>query len=314
MTPFERARSQALAARSTLLGSETAALVPARQVLAPIPENVNLAIVSVAATSKSLAGADAALRRKELSIYVRNDISPELTSMYVAHELGHYYLDDEADADDVELGLAQISSIAGSSGTSHVEAYGARERLELAANVFARELLLPTAVARTAFAEGLGPFAISEKIGLPLDMVRQQLLDAVLLPNPQEVELTPQPELTPEQRMAAHASERYVNVIAGPGTGKTACLIERARYLMEDLGVEGSRIAALTFTNKAAASLVDRLRPVQGSHGLWAGTQCSELKPFTISCTACRRNTYAACFVAVVDSCGPVVCDNGCVQ
>ncbi len=42
--------------------------------------------------------------------------------------------------------------------------------------------------------------------------------------------------------------------------------------------------------------------------------QCSELKPLTISCTACRRNTYAACFVAVVDSCGPVVCDNGCVQ
>jgi superfamily I DNA/RNA helicase len=272
MTPFERAIGRARDARSALLGSPTVALVPAQQVLASIPEKFQLAVAPVAPTSKSLAGADAALRRKEWTIYVRNDLSPELASMYIAHELGHFHLDPETDPPDAVLKHEQVTGIVGSSGTALVEAYGARERLELAANVFARELLLPAAVARAAFAQGFGAHAISKKIALPLDMVRQQLLDAVLLPNAQEAEPAPHHELTDEQRDAAHASERYVNVIAGPGTGKTACLIERARYLMEDRGVEGSRIAALTFTNKAAASLVDRLRPVEGSHGLWAGT------------------------------------------
>jgi superfamily I DNA/RNA helicase len=274
MTPFERARGRAAAIREMLLGEAAGTVVPAFVVLAPVTEIVGLAVAPVAPTSKSLAGADAALRRKEWCIYIRNDLPPAIHALYVAHELGHFYLDPEADEEgpDVELGPGQVTGVAGSSATTKVEAYGARERLELAANVFARELLLPTELARGAFSQGLGPKAVSDQIGLDLDMVRQQMLDAVLLPIPQMLPPHPSPELTEEQLEAAHASERFVNVIAGPGTGKTACLIERCRHLIEELGVEPSRIAALTFTNKAAASLDGRLRHVKGSHGLWAGT------------------------------------------
>jgi DNA helicase-2/ATP-dependent DNA helicase PcrA len=50
-----------------------------------------------------------------------------------------------------------------------------------------------------------------------------------------------------------------VLVVAGPGSGKTFCLIERVRHLVTGLGVPPSRICAVTFTNKAAEELAGRL-------------------------------------------------------
>ena len=48
-------------------------------------------------------------------------------------------------------------------------------------------------------------------------------------------------------------------MLAGPGAGKTFCLIERIRYLIEQLGVDPSRVCAFTFTNKAADEIATRL-------------------------------------------------------
>ena len=48
-------------------------------------------------------------------------------------------------------------------------------------------------------------------------------------------------------------------VLAGPGAGKTFCLIERVRYLIEVLGIEPARICVFTFTNKAAGEIAERL-------------------------------------------------------
>lgn len=48
-------------------------------------------------------------------------------------------------------------------------------------------------------------------------------------------------------------------MLAGPGAGKTFCLIERVRYLVESLGADPARICAVTFTNKAAEEIVRRL-------------------------------------------------------
>lgn len=240
--------------------------------IARIPGQLGLDVAAVSPHSASLATADAVLRRVELCIYFRNDLPPERSTLYIAHELGHYFLDAETDDEDVALTAAALAGSPGTGGTAVVEAYGARERQELRANVFARELLLPADVARAAFAEGLGARAIAEQAGLELDMVRQQLLDAVLLPDEATPPTEAPPLLSDEQRDAAHAGERYVNVVAGPGTGKTTCLVERARHLMVDKGVDPSRIAALTFSNKAAGGLVDRLRLVPGAEYLWAGT------------------------------------------
>ena len=48
-------------------------------------------------------------------------------------------------------------------------------------------------------------------------------------------------------------------VLAGPGAGKTFCLIERIRHLVEALRVDPARICAFTFTNKAAGEIASRL-------------------------------------------------------
>ena len=71
------------------------------------------------------------------------------------------------------------------------------------------------------------------------------------------------PDLTqtasPSQRAAIEAGPHALLVLAGPGAGKTFCLIERIRFLVDELHVEPSRICAFTFTNKAAGEIAARL-------------------------------------------------------
>lgn len=64
---------------------------------------------------------------------------------------------------------------------------------------------------------------------------------------------------SPSQRTAIEAPAGPMLVLAGPGAGKTFCLIERIRYLIEVLEVPPSRICAFTFTNKAADEIATRL-------------------------------------------------------
>ena len=73
----------------------------------------------------------------------------------------------------------------------------------------------------------------------------------------------PQP-LNPQQQKAVRSIDRAVAVIAGPGTGKTKTLISRIRYLLETRKVKPSEITAVTFTNKAAAEMQERLRQQLG--------------------------------------------------
>lgn len=68
----------------------------------------------------------------------------------------------------------------------------------------------------------------------------------------------PQP-LNPQQQKAVRSIDRAVAVIAGPGTGKTKTLISRILYLLETRKVKPSEITAVTFTNKAAAEMQERL-------------------------------------------------------
>lgn len=81
--------------------------------------------------------------------------------------------------------------------------------------------------------------------------------------------------LSSDQLAAASAEERRAaNVVAGPGTGKTTTLIHRVKYLVEEKHVHPSQILALTFTNKAALELVERLRSagIPNASDIWAGT------------------------------------------
>src|SRR5262249_27490962 len=101
----------------------------------------------------------------------------------VAHEIGHALLHSAATECSTEDVDPSKSTEVVPVGLQRVEDYGSHERRELQANVFAREFLLPRDTARGLYlTENLSANAIASQ-GLPKDLVRQQLLDSLLLPN-----------------------------------------------------------------------------------------------------------------------------------
>jgi len=72
--------------------------------------------------------------------------------------------------------------------------------------------------------------------------------------------MPPPPRPLPAQRRAIEAPLGPLLVIAGPGAGKTYCLIQRIAHLIRVHRVQPHRICAVTFTNKAAEEIAGRLR------------------------------------------------------
>ena len=65
--------------------------------------------------------------------------------------------------------------------------------------------------------------------------------------------------LNNEQREAVISDAQHIRIIAGAGSGKTRVLISRILYLIQKMNVDAYRICAITFTNKAANEMKERL-------------------------------------------------------
>ncbi|EOR21524.1 MAG: DNA helicase PcrA [Niallia nealsonii] len=80
--------------------------------------------------------------------------------------------------------------------------------------------------------------------------------------------------LNPEQKEAVKATDGPLLIMAGAGSGKTRVLTQRIAYLMVEKGVNPYNILAITFTNKAAKEMRQRIAAVLGgaSEEIWIST------------------------------------------
>lgn len=275
MNPFESARIGAAKLRIDLDAHGVDMSLGGYALVKAACAAYDITLRPVKPSVRLLKSADATINVVKKWILVRNDVPDEIKAFLVAHELGHWRLHPQT-LGTVEVMQTALTGDGETNGVKEVEGYGSRERQELQANVFAREFLLPRATARDLFLENrTSATDIARSRELPDELVRLQIYDAVLLPQPtdsaKEYKLPDRP--TPAQQPAVDSDEPVSLIEAGPGTGKTTTLLLRLRRLVA-AGADPESIVILTFSNKAARELVERARAggIAGADRVWIGT------------------------------------------
>lgn len=277
MDAFEPIRIEAAELSEALVAAGADPLDPLSLVEAAIADD-DLDLVWLAPDDPALKGARALYDDQSGTICCESTGDAAARALLVAHELGHARLHAGSAScarNDID---PTRSTEAAPVGLQRVEDYGARERRELQANVFAREFLLPRGRARELHVDqGLGAAEIASRTRLPLALVRQQLFDALLLPPAEAAAETAAPAHVPrpdpsQDRAAGHRGSPF-QLQAGPGTGKTRTLVKRVASLIAE-GIDPAAILILTFSNRAAGELSERLAGAlpEAAPKLWVGT------------------------------------------
>ena len=278
MDPFDPIRSKAAALHEKLVAEGNDPFDPLAIVKAAV-RRCDLDLVWLAQGDPALKGARALYDDQGGVICCEEEADAVTRALLVAHEIGHSEL-HAGSANCTESDIDPSRSIDASPvGLQRVEDYGVRERRELQANVYARELLLPRALASELHLEkNLTAAVIAYRTKLPVALVRQQLFDALLLPpmvgddeSTTEAPAAHKPDPS-QERAAAHRGKPFL-LQAGPGTGKTRTLVKRALSLLAD-GTDPAAILILTFSNRAAGELLERLTAAapDAAPKIWIGT------------------------------------------
>jgi superfamily I DNA/RNA helicase/Zn-dependent peptidase ImmA (M78 family)/CRISPR/Cas system-associated exonuclease Cas4 (RecB family) len=250
--------------------------VPAATLLATASALSGVKIIDVPAGDILLDNCEASYDPEEGEILVSLGLSAEDRAFHISHEFGHHKLHHPKDAchdhafDPVTAAEPEPSAVGDS------DAYSPKQRREAQANVFGREFLLPRDRLREAcLKDRLSAEVIAKTVGVSVTLVRQQMADALLLP--EEAPAKPHgaaPDLDPSQRAAAEAKFGPVQVRAGPGTGKTRTLVARAAWLIDVKSQPAASILALTYSNASAEDLAKRLRKELGAQAteVWCST------------------------------------------
>jgi len=261
MDNWRETRGRARAARA-LLGPSYAD-APAGVALDALLRHWDVEVDAVAPDHPLLRGARAAWREEYDLVLVDATLPAPERAFAVAHELGHRACHRggcACEAGDID---EEAPPVALPVGEGRVWGYNPRQAREVEANVFAGELLAPAADLRARFLAGEGYRALAETYGVTPTCVLNGLVGAVLGGTAEgfgeDARVNP-PGLDASQRAAAETTGACVLVDAGPGTGKTHTLVARVLHLTRTAGVPAPEILALTFSNRAADELRERLR------------------------------------------------------
>lgn len=190
------------------------------------------------------------------------------------------YIDTFDDCDDADVATPDDALAPGDEMLRPGQVYSARAQRESEANAFAATLLLPADKLLAAYLDVEGslrvgrgtPRTLAERFGVSEDAVLRRLV-ALLVPRAGETVVG---ENASEQKAAGDGAGRAsaldewqraaaetrtpALIVAGPGTGKTSTLVGRVIHLVQEKSIPADSILALTFSNKAAREMGERLQ------------------------------------------------------
>jgi len=257
---LKRARERARDCRSKICGGKEGLL---ERVINYLEDEHQIELIP--ANSHFLQNGHALLKPAEGCLYYdrKYDDDPTGRLKVILHELGHLELHGRlkklcSEPDPV------YGSIYAASGAGGLTRYNPRAREEAEANAFATEFLCPRDEAFLLWQSARGPSVIADHFGVSIHTVHAQLAEALFwtaggaAPTSGKKRFTGF-ECDDSQIAAATFTGAPALVCAGPGTGKTATLVRRVEYLLDELGAEPESLLVLTFSNEAAQELEERI-------------------------------------------------------
>ncbi len=260
MRSLKRARERARDCRSKIRGGKEGLL---ERVIKYLEGEHQIELIP--ANSHFLQNGHALLKPAEGCLYYdrKYDDDPAGRLKVILHELGHLELHGRlkklcSEPDPV------YGSIYAASGAGGLTRYNPRAREEAEANAFATEFLCPQDEAFLLWQSACGSSFIADHFGVSIHTVHAQLAETLFWTAGGAVPMSGKKRFTgfecdDSQIAAATFIGAPALVCAGPGTGKTATLVRRVEYLLDELGAEPESLLILTFSNEAAQELEERI-------------------------------------------------------